>query len=80
MAPFGDVQFKVYLFGEILADSYIQLEDIGRIVTILVYHDWGIYLDQKKADAIEYTSGAPPQALKIWFYLVSFLPFWFRMQ
>lgn len=77
IAPFGGVQFKVYLLGEILTDCYIQLEDIGRIFYMLALRDWTPYLDKKKADTLGY--GTPPNGLKYWFFFVSFMPFWFRM-
>ena len=32
-APYGAVNFKAYLLAEILTDSIIQLEDIGKITT-----------------------------------------------
>ena len=43
-APFGDVNFKAYLFAEILTDSIIQLEDIGKVTTQVVTGQWNNHM------------------------------------
>ena len=48
IAPFGDVHFKAYLIGEVLTDSIIQLEDIGKVATYLFVSDWNLKLLNEK--------------------------------
>lgn len=46
-APIGNVKFRTYLLAEILTDSLIQLEDIGKIATYFMMNNWGANLLSK---------------------------------
>lgn len=48
IAPKGDVHFRAYLVGEILTDCVIQLEDIGKMVTYVLFQDWDKQLVNEK--------------------------------
>lgn len=39
IAPFGNCAFKTYLWGEILTDCIIQLEDLGKVIMCFINWD-----------------------------------------
>jgi len=43
-APFGAVKFKAYLLAEILSESVIQLEDIGKCIAYIATANWDGHL------------------------------------
>lgn len=47
-APFGYVYFRQYLMGEILTDCIIQLEDVGKVITYIILHNWDAVLVNEK--------------------------------
>lgn len=80
IAPFGDVNFKSYLLAEILTDCIIPMEDLGKVVTHLVTGDWNANYTSKSIASINpRINMQTPTALKWYLYLVSFLPYWWRM-
>ena len=40
VAPLGAVQFKMYLLAEILTESPIQLEDVGKCFSYIINDNW----------------------------------------
>ena len=80
IAPFGNVNFKSYLLAEILTDMIIPFEDAGKIMTHLVTNDWNVNYTSKTIAAInKKIDTQAPEPLKWYLYIVSFLPYWFRM-
>lgn len=79
VAPFGAVQFKMYLLAEILTESPIQLEDVGKCFSYIINDNWNGELANMTQGSMADKHFKINNGLKWYFYLVSFLPYMFRM-
>lgn len=80
IAPFGKVSFKAYILAEILTDCIIPLEDIGKVVTHVITGDWNAnFTSMAQSNYNDNIRFETPDGLKWYLYVVSFLPYWWRM-
>lgn len=80
IAPFGNVRFKAYLLAECLSDCIIPMEDAGKIMTHIVFNNWNANFANKGQENVNsFLSFDTPVGLKWYLYVVSFIPYWWRM-
>lgn len=74
IAPFGNVEFKTYLLAEILTDCPIVIADTGKVALYFSSDGWNDHATKLSDDYF-----AQILSVKWIFYLLTFLPYMWRM-